>query len=54
MQPPFCRSDSANVNVRLEIKGLLEELRIFKFVFDLRVGDWAVDTPETAFIASKT
>ena len=54
LQPTFRRSDSANVNVRMEVEDLSEGLRISKFVFDLCAGDRAVNAPKTAFIANKT
>ena len=53
LQPTFCRFDSTNVNVRMEVKDLSERLRISLF-FDLRAGDRDVNTPKTAFIVNKT
>ena len=53
LQPTFRRSDSANVNVRMELEDLSDGLRISKFVFDLHAGDWAVNAPKTVFITNK-
>ena len=54
LQPTFCRSDNANMNVGMDLEDLLEGLWINKFIFDLHAGDWAISTPKTGSRSTET